>query len=369
MVWNWQQKKWPHFAYDRQVFDGFEKEFLHKAGMMHGSLKHVSIEDQENFIVDLISNEAFKTSEIEGEILNRDSLQSSIRKHFGLKADYRKIPPSEMGVSEMMVSLYQNYHAALDHQQLYGWHEMLTTGRRDLTDIGCYRTHEDPMQIVSGALGKANVHFEAPPSTIVPQEMEGFVQWFNATAKGGNEPLNIIERAAIAHLYFESIHPFEDGNGRIGRAISEKALSQGLGRPTLIAISHIISRRKKDYYTALHRNSVTMEVGEWLQYFSKMVLEAQDYSQGLIDFLIEKTKFYHRFDKMLNERQQKVVARMFAEGPEGFKGGLSADNYLRITGTTSSTATRDLQKLVEMGALRRTGERKGTRYTLSLAKH
>jgi Fic family protein len=366
MIWNWQLKNWPKFSYDRQAFVKYEEQFLHEAGIMHGSLKHVNDEDQQGLKVDLISDEAYKTSEIEGEILNRDSLQSSIRKHFGLKTDNRKIPPAENGISEMMISLYQTYQSPLEHQQLYEWHEMLTSGRRDLIDIGRYRTHEDPMQIVSGAMHKPNVHFEAPPSKVVKKEMKEFVEWFNSTVRNGKIHSNLIERAAIAHLYFESIHPFEDGNGRIGRAISEKALSQGLGRPTLIAISRMIEADKKNYYEALHRNSVTLDVSDWMEYFYQLVLQAQDYTQSLVDFLIEKAKFYARFDGKLNERQHKVVTRMFREGPEGFKGGLSADNYIRITGTTSSTATRDLQKLVEMGAMKRTGERKSTRYSLNI---
>jgi Fic family protein len=170
----------------------------------------------------------------------------------------------------------------------------------------------------------------------------------------------------MAHLYFESIHPFEDGNGRIGRAVSEKALSQGLNRPTLIAISYTIESEKKEYYAALQRNSTRLEIDHWLEYFCKMVLKAQDYTQSRIDFLIQKGKFYQRFSNQLNERQQKVVARIFREGVNGFTGGLSAENYMRITGTTASTATRDLQKMVELGAFVRTGERKSTRYYLNI---
>lgn len=366
MPWNWQHKSWPNFTYESGSLADYEKEFLHKAGIIHGSLKHISTEDQDILKVDLISNEAYKTSEIEGEILSRDSLQSSIRRHFGLKTDNRRIPPAEQGIAEMMVDLYTNYQMPLEHAQLYAWHEMLTNGRRDLQDIGRYRTHEEPMQIVSGALHNPKVHYEAPPSNKIRSEMELFIQWFNQSGEAGKKRIGPLTRAGIAHLYFESIHPFEDGNGRIGRAISEKALSQSLNRPTLIAISYTIESQRKEYYSALQRYSTGLEITGWLEYFCDMVLKAQDYTQEMIDFLIEKGKLYQRFDHLLNERQKKVVERIFREGINGFKGGLSAENYIRITGTTASTATRDLQKLVELGAFIRTGERKSTRYYLNI---
>jgi Fic family protein len=345
MPWNWEHKNWPNFTFAADKVERYEKAFLQKSGTLFGSLKHVSDEGQDTLKVDLISDEAYKTSEIEGEILNRDSLQSSIRRQFGLQADNRRVPPAEQGISEMMVDLYKTYDAELTHEQLHSWHEMVTRGRRDLQDIGKYRTHEDPMQVVSGRLDRPMVHFEAPPSRRVPMEMESFVRWFN-----GSRKMDPLTRAGIAHLYFESIHPFEDGNGRIGRAISEKALSQSLNRPTLIAISHIISSNNKAYYAALQTNSVRLEVTDWLVYFCEMVLKAQDHTQLMIDFLIEKGKFYSRFDDKLNERQKKVVDRIFQEGVTGFRGGLSAENYISITGTTPSTATRDLQKTGRWGS-------------------
>lgn len=249
MVWNWQEQDWPDFIYDARAFETCEASFLHKAGVMHGSLKHISDDDKQSLKVNLISDEALKTSEIEGEFLNRESLQSSIRRQFGLKTDDRRVSPAEQGISEMMVDLYKNAIAPLSHEALFQWHSMLTNGRRDLNEIGAYRSHDEPMQIVSGDLLEPSVHFEAPPSTRVQPEMDAFINWFNATSgEGGLSPLL---RSGIAHIYFESIHPFEDGNGRIGRAISEKALSQSLGRPTLIALAQMIEKQRKAYYAAL----------------------------------------------------------------------------------------------------------------------
>ncbi len=366
MIWNWQRDKWPHFEYDVQDLSEYEIKFREKAALMLGSLKHMDKEDQETLRVDLITDEAVKTSEIEQEFVDRGSVQSSIRRHFGLKTDDRRATPAEYGISEMMVNLYENYEKQLDHQQLFDWHKMHTNGRRDLKDVGMYRTHKEPTQIVSGRLDQPKVFFEAPPSSAVKAEMEKFIQWYNSTEKDTSHKSGPLLRSAIAHLYFESIHPFEDGNGRIGRAISEKALSQGLGRPTLIAISHTIQRNKNAYYEALHTNSTSLEISNWLEYFCAMVMEAQDYTQNMIDFLIEKGKFFRQFEDQLSERQLKVVKRIFREGIEGFKGGLSAENYIRITKTSRQTASRDLAKMVDMGALLKSGTGKGTRYELNV---
>jgi Fic family protein len=162
------------------------------------------------------------------------------------------------------------------------------------------------------------------------------------------------------------IHPFEDGNGRIGRALAEKSLAQNLGHPSLIALSFTIERKRKAYYAALEHNNKDMEVTGWLRYFARTVIEAQSNTIKRVDFHLAKAKFYERRGAELNERQDKVVARMFREGIDGFKGGLSAENYITITGTSRATATRDLRDLVEKGALARVGELRHTRYFLNL---
>lgn len=367
MIWNWQQKDWPHFTYDSGFLKEMEARFLIQSGVLLGTCQHIGEADQIALTVDLISNEALKTSEIEGEILNRDSLQSSIRRYFGLHTDNRRIPLPEQGISEMMMDLYRNFAGALSHEILFNWNALLMKGRRDLQNIGAYRTHPEPMQVVSGSLHRPKVHFEAPPSKILFKEMKAFVAWFNKTAPGGAKPLPALTRAGIAHLYFVCIHPFEDGNGRIARALSEKSLSQNLGQPTLIALSQTIQSKRKAYYDALERNNKSNTITPWLVYFAQTILQAQAFTQNSIDFLVKKTKFYDRVRGQLNERQEKVIVRIFREGPSGFKGGLSAENYISITGTSRATATRDLQNLVYNGFLIRTGELKSTRYVLKLA--
>ena len=366
MIWNWQQKNWPEFQYDCSALGELESWFLRQSGVLQGTLKHIGEDDKVRFTVDLMSTEAINTSGIEGEILDRDSVQSSIRRNFGLATEQRRIPPAEQGIAQMMVDLYRTFNEPLSHSKLFAWHEMLTSGRRDLSNIGRYRTHAEPMRVVSGAAHKPDIHFEAPPSKVMTAEMARFIAWFNASAPDAKNPLPALSRAGIAHLYFVCIHPFEDGNGRIGRAISEMALAQSLGQPTLLALSHTIQSARKDYYRNLELSNKDLEITGWLQYFAQTILDAQKHSQRLIEFLIAKIHFYDRLRGQLNDRQAKAVARMFAQGLEGFKGGLSAENYISITGTSRATTTRDLQALVEKGALVRTGERRHTRYWLNI---
>ena len=366
-TWNWQQPDWPDFQYDSSRLKAMEDDFLRRSGLLLGAYLHVTEAEKITLIVDLLSDEALKTSEIEGEILNRESVQSSIRRQLGLTTDRRSVKPAEAGIAEMMVDLYRNFAQPLSQEMLFSWHSMIMNGRRDVESIGAYRKHADAMQVVSGRIDAPTVHFEAPPSTQVRKEMKRFIDWFNATAPGTKKPLPALTRAGIAHLYFESIHPFEDGNGRIGRAIVEKVVAQSTGKAAMVALSQTIYTHRKRYYEMLEASNKSIRLDAWLDYFAKTILDAQETCQELLVFIIHKAQFYDRFRDRLNERQDKVIARVFREGNSGFKGGLSAENYLAITGTSRATATRDLQDLVVKLAFTKTGTGKGTRYQLRLS--
>lgn len=305
-------------------------------------------------MIEIAADEAVQTSRIEGELLDRVSVRSSLRHNFGLSAPSRRSTPAERGIADMMTDAYQTFAQPLTHARLHAWHAMLCAGREDLEAVGRYRTHAEPMRVVSGILNRPAVHFEAPPSSAMDREMEKFLSWFAESAPGAREALPALTRAGIAHLYFVSIHPYEDGNGRIARALAEKALAQCLREPTLLTLSRTLERSRDAYYSALERNNKDLEITDWLTYFAKAVLDAQDYSIELVDFLIEKTKLFDRLGDRLNERQKKAVERMFRAGPEGFEGGLSAENYIKITRTSRATATRDLQDLAETGVLVKT---------------
>jgi Fic family protein len=366
MIWNWTQKGWPQFTYDAAQIAPFENRFLSSSGEVIGAARHLTEEERDLLRIELLSDEAVKTSEIEGEMLDRLSVQSSLRRQFGLDVDTRPVKPQERGIAEMMIDTYSSWGLPLDHTTMFRWHSMLTSGNRHIGTIGGYRTHDDAMQIVSGRHDKPTIHYEAPPSRQVPEEMTAYVEWFNRSAPDGATPLHALTRAGLGHLYFESIHPFEDGNGRIGRALAEKSLAQSLERPSLIALAHTIENGRKAYYDQLERNQRTLDVTEWLVYFAETVLEAQQTTLKRVAFYIAKARFYDRFRGQFNERQEKAIARLFREGPGGFTGGLSAENYITITRTSRATATRDLLDLVMKGALKRSGERRHTRYALNL---
>jgi Fic family protein len=368
MAWNWERARWPNFIYDSKALEPLEQQFLLQSGEFVGACKHITADDRETLKIELMSDEAVKTSEIEGEILNRDSVQSSLRQQLGLGLEAPGVKPAERGISRMMVDLYQNFAAPLADKTMFDWHSMLLTGDTSIRVVGGYRTHPEPMQVVAGPVHKRTVHFEAPPSDRMAAEMKRFIAWFNDTAPGGKTPLPALTRASLAHLHFVCIHPFEDGNGRIGRAISEKALAQNLGQPSLIALAYTIERKRKDYYAALERNNKNLEIDGWMKYFANTILEAQNNTIKRVDFYVAKARFYERFRGKLNERQDKVVARVFREGIDGFKGGLSAENYISISKTSRATATRDLQGLLAMGAVTKTGELRHTRYFLNLGE-
>jgi Fic family protein len=367
MTWNWEQPDWPDFTYRSNALVDLEQHFLLSSGEFIGALKHIGAADQNSLRIELISDEALKTSEIEGEVLNREGVQSSLRQQFGVGGDQRKIPPAERGIAEMMVNLYETFAAPLTHETMFEWHKMVMSGEQRIEVVGGYRTHEDPMQVVSSSLHDREVYFEAPPSSRMKTEMDAFVAWFNETGPNGTRALPALTRAGIAHFYFACIHPFEDGNGRIARALTEKSLAQNLGHPSLIALAYTIERARKAYYSALERNNKDIEITDWLVYFAETINQAQGNTIKRVDFYIAKAKLYELVRGKLNERQNKVIARIFREGIDGFKGGLSAENYITITKTSRATATRDLQDLVTIGALTKTGELRHTRYHLNLA--
>ena len=367
MVWNWQRNDWPNFTWDAPRLAEAEKQFLLSGGILLGAARHLGQDQQDDVRVEIMSGEALTTSEIEGETLDRVSLQSSIRRRLGLSADNRRAEAREQGIAEMTVDVLQAFAPPLTAQTLCSWQAMVTNGRRDLTDIGRYRTHVEPMQIVSLRADKQIVSFEAPPSARVPLEMNQFLDWFNGTEK----TLPALTRAGMAHLYFESIHPSEDGNGRVGRAVAQKALAQGIGQPVVLALSATLLARRKEYYAALaSAQSGTNDLSEWLAWFAGVGLESQRRTLALVEFLWDKTREIDRLRGLLNPRQEKALLRMFEAGPSGFEGGMTAKKYIAITSTSIATATRDLADLTEKGALVSEGTFRDRRYYLGAAlKH
>jgi Fic family protein len=367
MTYNWQRRDWPNFKYRTDGIEADLYAFAEKTGRVSGALQGLREDEQTEMVVELMVSEAIKTSEIEGETLSRKDIRSSIRNQLGLNPTIETVrDPQARGVAELMVHVRSTFSEPLSEAELFRWHEMLMAGSKRIA-VGRWRDHAEPMQVVSGPFGKEEVHYEAPPSDDVPRQMADYIKWFNDTAPGGAKEIKPGPvRSAIAHIYFESIHPFEDGNGRIGRALSEKALAQGLGRPVLLSLSEVIERKRNDYYEALKVGQRSNEVTAWVEYFVQTVLEAQERAESLVSFVIEKAKFFDRYRDSLNERQAKVVRRILDEGIDGFEGGMNARKYVSITGASKATATRDLQYLSEIGAFVPVGAGRSARYELNL---
>lgn len=369
MFYNWQQSDWPEFRYDTAGIAEALLAIAQETGHVSGLLKGLPEDVRTETILDLMVTEAVKTSEIEGEYISRADVMSSIRNQLGLNPVPEQIRDRRAkGAAALMLAVREHYAAPLTETMLFDWHKMLMEGERQIT-IGAWRTHAEPMQVISDLMHKPTVHFEAPPSGRVPEEMARFIAWFNATENGKPQAIAAAPvRAALAHLYFETIHPFEDGNGRIGRAISEKALAQGLKRPALLSLSKAIEANKKTYYAAIQQAQTSNEVSAWIEYFVKTVLEAQEDAGRLITFVLQKARFFDRYQLHLNERQLKVIRRMLDEEVQGFEGGMSAKKYVSLTAASKATATRDLQHLAEIGAFIPMGGGRSVRYEINLAR-
>ncbi len=367
MTYIWQHKNWPHFEYDLSHVQDVLYRYAMETSLLSGSVDQLPDDLQNDALLDLMISEAIKTSEIEGEHLNQEEVRSSIRNQLGLSDKHELIKdPRSVGIAKLMISVRKNCNAPLTKEDLFAWQAMiLSAPSSPALEIGMWRTSPEPMQIVSGAIGHETVHYEAPPSVRVGQEMERFVSWFNTST---TPPLPGPVKAAIAHLYFECIHPFADGNGRVGRAIAEKALSQDLHRPVLLSLSTRIERQKKDYYQELSIASQgNLTITRWIHYFVHMVYGAQLEAKERISFVLQKAKFWTQHGPKLNERHSKVLTRMFKEGPSGFQGGMSAQKYMKIADCSKATATRDLAELLAYGCLERLpGSGRSTRYRLHL---
>jgi Fic family protein len=363
MAYNWQQINWTNFQYNESLFEKLWIEFITISGESEGFMKSSPQGIKEESIVNLLVNEAIKTSEIEGEFISRIDLISSIRKNLGYPTESIIIKDQRsLGIANLLISSRENFAENLTEEMLFDWNKLLMQGNYSV-EVGKWRTHTEPMQVVSGAMGREKVHFEAPPSEIIPKEMRQFFDWFNESKMTIKNPLI---RSAVAHLYFESIHPIEDGNGRVGRIIAEKTLSQSLNRPILMSISKTIESNKNAYYSALQKGQSSNEINDWIEYFSQVIIDAQrDFNQTIL-LSIKKAAFFDANKSLLNERQQKVIKRMLEEGENEFVGGMNARKYLAIAKTSKATSTRDLGDLVEKGILMMQGGGRSIGYQVNL---
>ena len=309
---------------------------------------------QEDAMIDLMLSEAIKTSAIEGEDLDRESVRSSLLSLITSNTLPDNSDQKAAGAGSLLVDVRKNWQTSLTHDLLGKWQSMAVPEQRyTLIVRGAYRNDPLPMQIVSGPYGREKIHYEAPPATQVPEEMARFIDWYNNISRSkGEKKIPGFARAGIAHLWFEVIHPFDDGNGRVGRAIADHALSQFLGYPTTACLATAIEGDKKSYYLQLEKASRgSLDVNIWLDYFADVVIKAQEIAREEVDFVLAKTRFYEAYRGQLNDRQARMVSRVFAEGRQGFEGGITTRKYEAITKCPNRTASRDLSDLVAKGII------------------
>ena len=350
MTYIWQNKNWPRFSWDSERLITLLADARKKQGLILGKGELLNLNDISYFL----SEEAMTTSEIEGEKLDSTSVRSSVARRLGLPtAGLPDIRRETDGLVQILLDATTNYSKPLDRERIWAWQAALfPTGYSGIQKIqtGTWRSNTVPMQVVSGSMGNERVHFEAPRADRIDREIEAFLYWWN---KKNNEADGII-RAAIAHFQFVTIHPFEDGNGRIARALTDMALAQDekTGK-RLYSLSSRINKEKTAYYDILEDTQKgTGNITAWLSWFLQMYSRSIDDSLEVIGASLFRETFYRSLDNLiLNERHKKVIGRLLESYPKEFTGGLTNKKYVSMTKVSPETAKRDLKTLLEYRVL------------------
>lgn len=367
IMYSWQQPDWPIFYYDSNRIAASLKNAKALTISLLNSINKLSAEDKKNYLFEVLIQEAVSTSAIEEEHFNSADIYASIINNLSLCENRNVRDRQAIGIGKLTTSIALNPLESVSEALIKYWHQLLFSETNTLKSVGDYRRGNVPMQIISGPSYHPTIHYEAPPSSAVPAEMQIFFE--RLETHYDSDPLtNILIRSGIAHLHFESIHPFEDGNGRIGRAIIDQMLSRSFKMALPFSISWAFEVKRTDYYIALSSSQRSLDASAWLRFYFEAIYSSVKYAGTYISFVINKMKILEQFSAKLNARQLKAVKRLFNAGPAGFIGGLSTKNYMRLTRTPRATATRDLGHLVDLGVLRRTGAGRGTRYELKLTE-
>ncbi|HSV52164.1 MAG TPA: Fic family protein, partial [Burkholderiaceae bacterium] len=349
----WERPAWPQLTYDLEAVAPDLIDAHRMLGEIEGKAAAIGLGSTREVTIEVFSGEVVATAAIEGVQLSADAVRSSVMRRLGMAS----VGPKDRhvdGLVEVINDAATAFDQPLDEDRLCRWQSALfpggTSGIQRIA-VGRYRDHRDSMQIVSGLPGKEVVHYEAPPSRQVRAEMKRFLTWFADTspkAAARGRPIDGLARAAIAHLWFESVHPFEDGNGRIGRAIMDMAIAQHQRKPVrLYSLSRQLLASRKEYYDSLnHAQRGDVDVTRWVRWLAQQFSAACRYSSKVIDQAIDKKHFWDKHAGAVNERQRKVLQRLLDDGDGGFEGGLNAEKYIKMTGASKPTATRDLAAMV-----------------------
>ncbi|CAH2409106.1 Fic family protein [Mesorhizobium escarrei] len=360
--------EWPEFRWDHKALAAPLAAVRHRQGRLIGRMEGLGFGLRNEAMLQTLTEDVLKSSEIEGEILDRDQVRSSIARRLGM--DIGALTPADRiveGVVEMMLDATQKYDQELTDERLFGWHAALfPTGRSGMHRIrvGAWRDDSSgPMQVISGPVGRERVHYEAPQAARVGEEMNAFIAWFN-----GQEGIDPVLKAALAHLWFVTIHPFDDGNGRIARAIADMQLARSEESPQrFYSMSAQIRQERKAYYGILESTQKRdLEITEWLEWFLACLGRAVDGAEDILAGVLTKARFWekHAADA-LSERQRDMLNRLL----DGFEGKLTSSKWAIIEKCSPDTALRDIKDLVERGMLvKDEGGGRSTSYSLVAAE-
>lgn len=354
--WIWEEAGFPNFIFNNQSVSVSLGKARQRQGQLLALINAIDSDNSTQLAYDVLSEEMIATSAIEGEVLNRDSVRSSIANRLNIETGgiSHKQDRHIEGLLDIMLDATLNYSQPLTLERLCSWHAALFpigySGIKKI-DVATLRGNEQ-MKIISGYPGKEKVHYIAPPGEALPKQVNDFLEWFNADES--KQQTDGLLRAAITHLWFEILHPFDDGNGRIGRALIELVLAEDeQNEKRYYSLSKKILKQRKDYYRVLESTSRgTIDITEWIIWFLDCFISAIDDSIDLIDVVLEKMRFWQaHIETPLNERQRKVLNRMLQDGIRGFEGGITTKKYMHITKTSRATAYRELHDLVKKKCL------------------
>ena len=347
-----QKDNWPDFTWEQKEILKPLSEVRHLQGLLMGKMQSLGFELQNEALLDTLSLDVIKSSEIEGENLSAEQVRSSVAKRLGIEiAGSVESDRNVDGMVEMMIDATKNCFKPLTADRLFDWHAALfPTGRAGMYKITVANWRVDstgPMQVISGALGKEKVHFQAPDSEIVPNEMDRFLDWFN-----NNQENELVIKAAIAHLWFVTIHPFEDGNGRITRAITDMLLAQAdNSTERFYSMSAQIRVERKKYYEILEKTQQgNLDITKWILWFLSCLKNALNSTDSLLTTVLFKAEFWNHHSKtLLNDRQRKLLNKLL----DGFDGKLTSSKWAKIAKCSKDTAIRDINYLINKNILQK----------------
>jgi len=365
----YQHEEWPDFIWDIGALSNLLADVRNTQGRLTGKMEALGFNLQNEAFLETLTADVLKSNEIEGIVLNRQAVRSSVARRLGIDAG--GLPPADRnieGIVDMMFDATGNFEEPLTKERLLGWHyAMFPMGRSGMHEITVGNWRNDstgPMQVVSGAMGKEKVHYEAPPAKVIDNEMTVFLNWFNN--KADTDP---VLKAGTAHLWFVTLHPFEDGNGRIARAITDMLLARSDGLPQrFYSMSSQIQKQRKSYYDILERTQKgKLDITEWINWFLNTLQNAIVNSEDTLALIIRKHRFWNAYGtRIKNARQKRVLNKLL----EGFTGNLTTSRWAKITKCSQDTALRDIQDLIEKGILVQSSSGgRSTKYRLAEAQN